>query len=99
MLTRFAATKRTFSKEGKYTFESKDSFPDPGYLPKKIDVLQRILHEDDWRTDKAALRVAGELREHWFKCDVVTNSKQSIQKKILKLTKEFNKAQNPTTKG
>ena len=59
MLTRRAATKRICAVDGKYEFHSMDSLVEEGIkgkvLPNKRDVLQRMLHEDNWRTEKAAL--------------------------------------------
>ena len=59
MLIRKAVT-RVCERQGKYILKSCDSFPN-GVLPTKIEVLQRLLHERNWRTRAAAAIVANEL--------------------------------------
>ena len=66
MLTRKAVT-RVCERQGKYLFKSCDFFP-IGVLPAKRDVLQRLLHERNWRT-AAAVFVANELYERWIHCN------------------------------
>ena len=61
MLTRKAVV-RVCERQGKHLFESCDSFPN-GVLPTKRDVLQRLLHERNWRTRAAAVIDANELYE------------------------------------
>ena len=56
MLTRKAVTS-VYERQGKYLFKSCDSFPN-GVLPTIRDVLQRLLHERNWRTRAATVIVA-----------------------------------------
>ena len=58
-------------------------------LPTKKEVLQRILHEGNWRTKQAADLVAKELKEHWLGCNVYTVSITMVTKNIVELTKKF----------
>ena len=59
-------------------------------LPTKKKVLQRILHEDNWRTKQAADLVAKKLKEHWLWCNVYTVSVTIVSKKLLNyITKKF----------
>ena len=70
MLTRGTHATRVCEVKGKYTFDSKDSFPYRGMLPTNREVLQRLLHEENWRTKQAADVVAQQLQEHWLSCNV-----------------------------
>ena len=83
MATRQTSIKRICELQGRYRFVSKECFPDKGMLPTKKEVLQRILHEDNWRTKQAADLVAKELKEHWLWCNVYTVSITMVSKKLL----------------
>ena len=87
MLTRKAVA-RVCERQGKYIFKSCDSFPN-GVLPTKRDVLQRLLHERNWRTRAAAVIVANELYEHWIYCNVYCVRGDGILFRILTLVKDF----------
>lgn len=89
MLTRKAAT-RICKCEGQYEFKSSDSLP-KGILPTKRDVLQRLLHEKNWRTRPAATTVATELVELWTLCNVYSISVDGVVSRIQKLVKDFRK--------
>lgn len=52
-----------------YVFRSKSIFPD-GKLPTAKDVLQRVLHEDNWTKENTARKIALELVNHWIYCNV-----------------------------
>ena len=43
-----------------------------------VDVLQRLLHERNWRTRAAAVIVANELYERWIHCNVYCISVDGI---------------------
>ena len=80
------ATKQTSIKiicelQGRYRFVSKECFSDKGMLLTKKEVLQQILHEDNWRTKQAADLVTKELKEHWLWCNVYTVSITMVSKK------------------
>ena len=62
MATRPTSLKRISELQGMYRFVSKEYFPDKGMLPTKKEVLQRVLHEDNWRTKQAADLVSKELK-------------------------------------
>ena len=62
MATRQTSLKRISELQGMYQFVSKEYFPDNGMLPTKKEVLQRILHEHNWRTKQAADLVLKELK-------------------------------------
>ena len=97
MLTRKAVT-RFSDRQEKYLFKSCDSFPN-GVLPTKRDVLQRLLHERNWRTRAAAVIVANELYERWTHCNVYCISVDGIVFKILTLVKDFRQIESQTKKG
>ena len=67
-------------------------------LPTKKEVLQQILHEDNWRTKQAADLVAKELKEHWLWCNVYTVSLTMVSKKIVELTKKYKFVNSYSTK-
>ena len=87
MLTRKAVT-RVWERQGKYLLENCDSFPN-GVLPTKRDVLQRLLHERNWRTRAAVVIVANELYERWIHCNVYCISVDGIMFTILTFVKDF----------
>ena len=84
MLTRKAVT-RVCEHQGKYLFKSCDSFPN-GVLPTKRDVLERLLHERNWRTSAAAVIVANELYVRCIHCNVYCISVDGIVFRILTLS-------------
>ena len=43
-----------------------------------VDVLQRLLHERNWRTRAPAVIVANELYERWIHCNVYCISVDGI---------------------
>ena len=86
MLTRKAV--RVCERQGKYLFKSFDSFSN-GILPTKRDVLQRLLHEKNWRTRAAAVIVANELYERWIYCNVYCISVDGTVFRILTLVKDI----------
>ena len=97
MLIRKAVT-RVCERQGKDLFKSCDSFPN-GVLPTKRDVLQRSLHERNWRTRAAAVIVANELYERWIHCDVYCTSADGIMFRILNLVKDFRQIESQPKKG
>ena len=97
MLTRKAVT-RVCECQGKYLFKSCDSFPN-GVLPTKRDVLQRLLHERNWRTRAAAAIFANELYERWIHCNVYCISVDGIVFRILTLVKDFRQIESQPKKG
>ena len=98
MLTRASLIARTFTLEPWYKFQSINQFPD-GVLPTKRDVLQRLLHEDNWLTKNAVQTVSNELFDIWIQSNVYPISLQAISQRIFKLANEFQKIQHyPTTK-
>ena len=52
MLTRATAIAGGFTLEPWFNFKSKDYFP-ADFLPTKKDVLQKLLHEENWRCKDA----------------------------------------------
>ena len=97
MLTRKAVT-RVCERQGKYLFKSCDSFPN-GVLSTKRDVLQRLLHERNWRTRAAAVIVANELHECWIHCNVYCINVDGIVFRILTLVKDFRQIECQPNKG
>ena len=97
MLTRKAVT-RVCERQEKYLFESCDYFAN-GVLPTKRDLLQRSLHERNWRTSAAAVIVANELYERWIHCNVYCMSVDGIVFRILTLVKDFRQIEFPLKKG
>ena len=97
MLTRKAAT-RVCERQGKYSFKSTASFPQ-GVLPTKRDVLQRLLHERNWRTTSAAVTVANELSGRWIHCNVYCISINGIVSRIQTVVKDFRKIESQPKKG
>ena len=83
MATRQTSIIRICELQDGYLFVSKECFPDKDMLPTKKEVLQRILHENNWRTKQAADLVAKELKEHWLWCNVYTVSITMVSKKLL----------------
>ena len=98
MATRQTSIKRICKLQGRYRLVSKECFPDKGMLPTKKEVLQQILHEDNWRTKQAADLVAKELKEHWLWCNFYTVSITMVSKKIVELTKKFKFVNSYSTK-
>ena len=97
MLTSKPVT-RVCERQGKYLFKSCDSFPN-GVLPTKRDVLQRLLHERNWRTRAAAVIVANELYKRWIHCNVYCISVDGIVFRILTLVKDFRQMNFSQKKG
>ena len=98
MLTRASSIARTFTLEPWYKFQSINQFPD-GVFPTKRDVLQRLLHEDNWHTKNAVQTVSNELFDIWIQSNFYPISLQAISQRIFKLANEFQKIQHyPTTK-
>ena len=97
MLTKASSIARNFTLELWYKFQSINQFPD-GVLTKR-DVLQRLLHEDNWHTKNAVQTVSNELFDIWIQSNVYPISLQAISQRIFKLANEFQKIQHyPTTK-
>ena len=88
MLTRKSSTKRARRCENYYEYKSRDYF-NPGILPTKQDVLERLLFEDNWRQKEAATTVAEELYVIWVHCNVYCVSVNAITWRISKLVEEF----------
>ena len=97
MLTRKAVT-RVSERQGKYLFKSCDSFPN-GALPTKRDVMQRLLHQRNWRTRAAAVIVANELYERWIHCNIFCISVDGIVFRILTFVKDFRQIESQPKKG
>ena len=96
MLTGKAVAK-VCERQGKYLFKSCDSFLN-GVLPIKRDVLQRLLHERNWRTRSAAVIVANELYERWIHFNVYCISIGGIVFRILTLVKDFRQIESQPKK-
>ena len=96
MLARKAVI-RVCERLGKYIFKSCDFFPH-GVLPTKRDVLQRLLHETNWRT-RAAVIVANELYERWIHCNAYCISVDGTVFRILTLVKDFLLIESQPKKG
>ena len=94
MLTKKTVT-RVCERQGKYLFKSCDSFSN-GVLPIKKDVLQRLLHERNWRTRAATVIVANEL---WIHCNVYCIKVDGIVFRILTLVKDFRQIKSQPKKG
>ena len=88
MLTRASSIARTFTLEPWYKFQCINQFPD-GVLSTKRDVLQRLLHEDNWHTKNAVQTVSNELFDIWIQSNVYPVSLQAISQRIFKLANEF----------
>ena len=97
MLTRKVVT-RVCECHGKYLFKSCDSFP-KGVFATKKDVLQRLLHERNWRPRAAAVIVANELYERWIHCNVYCINVDGIVFRILTLNKDFRQIESQPKKG
>lgn len=98
MHTRRSSTTRIRELPGRYKFISKEKFPDKGMLPTKREVLQRMLHEENWRTKNAADAVAEELRAHWLWCNIYPISEPRIAQRLMELVKKFNFVDNYSVK-
>ena len=97
MLTRKAVI-RVCERQGKYLFESCDSFPS-GVLPIKRDVLQRLLHERNWQTRAASVIFANKLYKRWIHCNVYCTNVDGIVVRILNLVKDFQQIESQPKKG
>ena len=97
MLTRKAVT-RVCERQGNYLFKSGDSFPNR-VLPTKRNILQRLLHERNWRTRAATVIVANELHKRWVHCNVYCISVDGIVFRILTLVKDFRQIESQPKKG
>ena len=75
-----------------------DSFPNRVF-PTKRDVLQRLLHERNWRTRAAVVIVANELYERWIHCNAYCISVDGIVFRILTLVKDFEQIESQPKKG
>ena len=64
-----------------HTFTSRDSFP-PGVLPTKRQVIKRILHIKNFRTETAANDIAEEIHNRWVWCNVYPIHTYTISKKF-----------------
>ena len=60
MLTRATVITRNFALELCYKFKGSDQFP-AVLLPSKRDVLQRLMHEENWRSKDAVQIVSKEV--------------------------------------
>ena len=69
------------------------------FFQPKRDVLQRLLHERNWRTRAAAVIVANELYERWIHCNVYCISVVGIVFRILTLVKDFRQIESQPKKG
>ena len=90
MLTKTSSIARTFTLEPWCKFQSINQFPD-GLLQTKPDVLQRLLHEDNWHTKNAVQTVSNELFDIWIQSNVYPISLQAISQRIFKLANKFQK--------
>ena len=71
-----------------HTFTSRDSFP-PGVLPTKRQVIERILHIKNFRTETAANDIAEEIHNRWVWCNVYPIHTFTISKKVYNLVASF----------
>ena len=71
-----------------HTFTSRDSFP-PGVLPTKRQVIERILHLKNFRTETVANDIAEEIHDRWIWCNVYPVHKYTISKKVQNLVASF----------
>ena len=71
-----------------HTFTSRSSFP-PGVLPTKRQVIERILHLKNFRTEKAANDIAKEIHDRWVWCNVYPIHQYTISKKVYSLVDSF----------
>ena len=90
--------RKVCERQGNYLFNNCDSFPNR-VLPTKRNVLQRLLHERNWRTRTAAVIVANELYERWIHCNVYCIRVDGIVFRILTLVKDFRQIQSQPKKG
>ena len=97
MLTRKATT-RVCERQSKYSLKSTATFPQC-VLPTKRDVLQRLLHERNWRKTSAAVTVAYELSGCWIHCNVYCISINGIVSRIQTMVKDFHKIESQPKKG
>ena len=88
--TRRSSIRRMCEVTGQCKFISKEKFPDGGMLPTKREVLERMLHEENWRSKTAANTVTKELRDHWFWCNVYPISEPRIAQRVKELVTKFN---------
>lgn len=80
-------TKVLFSGE---SFSSTDNFPD-GQLPTKRQVIERVLHEDNFLQKAASSSVAKELVERWIWCNVYPVHAVTVANKIFEMVTKFTK--------
>ena len=62
---------------------------DDGYLPTKKDVIERVLHEKNYRTLATAKNIASELISVWIKCNVYTKSILVVTQRIYDVMAKF----------
>ena len=65
-----------------------DSCP-PGVLPTKRQVIERILHIKNFRTETAANDIAEEIHNKWVWCNVYPIHTYTISKKVYNLVVSF----------
>ena len=66
---RTTAIARTFALDPWYTFQSTDQFPE-GVFPTNRDILQSLLHEQNWHGKNAVQTVSKELFKTWIQSNV-----------------------------
>lgn len=87
METRRSASNTKVLHSG-HSFTSIESFP-PGILPTKRQVIERILHWKNFRTEDAARAIAKELHDRWIWCNVYPLQMGTITKKIQAIVTLF----------
>ena len=81
--------RRRSSNTVKTLLTSRDCFP-PGVLPTKRQVIERILHIKNFRTETAANDIAEEIPNRWVWCNVYPIHTYTISKKVYNLVASFN---------
>ena len=68
-----------------------ERLPRNGKLPIGKDIINRALHEQEWRTERTAKSIARELIDIWVVCNVYTLDYLTVWKLILDYIQTFDK--------
>ena len=80
-------------------FAGSECLPRNGKLPVGKDIINRALHEKEWRTERTAIEIANELIDIWVECTVYTLDHFTVRKLILNYIQEFDKLMRHPKKG
>ena len=90
MLRRSQRVKRTKVLYSGESFSSIEEFP-AGQLPTKRQIIERILHEDNYLRRPASTAVAKELVERWIWCNVYPVHVVTVTNRIFEMITQLSK--------